>query len=93
MFRYITQGIGTYLGRGVVEVVVLREMGEAEGGDQAQDGGCCHADVHGCSHLEVIVVATMPELVGEAACFVVGCSIAEIETVKANTGCLVEAEL
>ena len=68
-------------------------MGEAEGGDQAQDGGCCHADVHSCSHLEVIVVATMPEFVGEAACSVVGCSIAEVEAVKADTGCLVEAKL
>ena len=79
--------------RGLVETGVLGEVGEAEGGDQAQDGGRCHADVHGCSHLEVIVVATMPELVGEAACSVVGCSIAEVQAVKADTGCLVEAKL
>ena len=35
----------------------------------------------------------MPELVGEAACSVVGCSIAEVEARKANTGCMVEAKL
>ena len=68
-------------------------MGETEGGDEAQDGGCCQADVQRCSHLEVIVVATMPEPVVEAVCSVVGCSIAEVEAGKADTGCLGEVEV
>ena len=69
-------------------------MSQTEGGDQAQDGGCCQADVQRCSHLEVIVVATMPEPVGEAVCSVgVNCSIAEVEAGKADTGCLGEVEV
>ena len=69
-------------------------MGETEGGDQAEDGGCCQADVQSCSHLEVIVVATMPEPVGEAVCSVgVNCSIAEVEAGKADTGGLGEVEV
>ena len=67
-------------------------MGEAEGGDQAEDGGRYQADVHGCSHLEVLVVATSSEPVGEAACFV-GVNIAEVEAGKADAGCIVEAKL
>ena len=72
-------------------------MGETEGGDQAQDGGCCQAEVQSCSHLEIIVVATFPELVGEAAFSIVSAvvnrSIAEVEAVKADTGCLGEVEV
>ena len=79
---------------GLVEVGVLGEVGETEGGDQAEDGGCCQADVQGYSHLEVVVVATMPEPVGEAVCSVgVNCSIAEVEAGKADTGCLGEVEV
>ena len=79
---------------GLVEVGVLGEVGKTERRDKAKDGGHCKADVHRCSHLEVIVVATMSEPVGEAVVsVVVDCSIAEVEAGKADTGCLVEIEL
>ena len=79
---------------GLVEVGVLGEVSQTEGRDKAQDGGHCKADVQRCSHLEVIVVATMSESVGETVVsVVVDCSIAELEAGKADTGCLVEIEL
>ena len=79
---------------GLVEVGVLGEVGQTEGGDETKDGGRCQAEVQGCSHLEVVVFPTFPELVGEAALsVVVNCSIAEVKAAKADTGCLGEFEV
>ena len=81
---------------GLVEVGVLGEVGQPEGGDETKDGGRCHADVQGCSHLEVIVFTTFSELVGEAySSVVVNCSIAVtvVKAAKADTRCLGEVEV
>ena len=69
-------------------------MSQTQRRDQVQNGGSCQAEVQSCSYLEIFVFATSTELVDEAVfSVVVGCSIAEVEAVKANTGCLGEVEV
>ena len=79
---------------GPVEVGVLGEVSQTQRRDQVQNGGSCQAEVQSCSYLEIFVFATSTELVDEAvSSVVVGCSIAEVEAVKANAGCIVEVEV